>query len=748
MTEEERKALIDLGDVYENEPRPSKEMSQHDALIALGDVNDPKYTQSDNKVDDNKIRSPGTDVANLFFGTNYDEPIVSNDQIKSFGIGALQGAQRPGYLAAKGLDWAANKALGTHLEAPNVDEYFSNLPSVKAHPNYNLAGQFVGSTASELPIGSALNVGKQASVLGRLGSQAAFGAGQGAVDSGSLDPANMLMGGITGAGLSGALEGAGAFGRKYIGTKIPKEKKEFVEAGKRLGLLDSTPNPYKSGDMEGQQVYENELIHSPWTKDKEDAKNLLESLDQKSKQFKDSFDLHDTEGNPIEHEVTDSELKANMQKEIDKAYGDNLSKSKDNFSNLGKKGVGLSTPLNNYESYLRSIVNKYNDPKHVIAGRPEGNADVYNLAKEKLDAFENLNWSKDYVKTPEVSMVKKNGDSIGDNEKRESNPYFSASEIKESQEPQVGYNFKAPKSEGTGISYKKTGDMETSKRSSQDRRDHPDLNYATSLDSGLNQKIYDNFDNPQIKKMYSGLKDALHKDIDNSAEISGNKDIVNEWKDAKKYYKDNIVPFHDDEGVGKFVSTFKNSNPNSDDILKSLVSTGTSGNVTDLKKFLNLVPNIKNSLGYLHLNKSTLRDGPKPEIQTMVKNIGQLSPDTAKALYDSDKLQRIKDLNEYYQGLGSLRENLKNKNTGGWTKSLIGGGLLGGAGGGIGGIAGGLGAGLPGAAAGAILGGYVRPKIISKLMKIDPNKNFNYLSSLSRYAPQVGTSGALTANKI
>lgn len=497
---------------------------------------------------------------------------------EALGAGLLQGGQELGAGAAKYI--VPGLSLG-HLQAVAAPDY-SQLASVRANPGTFLAGDVAGGIASSGPLYDASGISQIPSALGRVGANTAFGAGLATVTNPNPTVGTALVGGALGGVPSGAVEGVNAGLNKLIG-EVPASQGDFNQALDTLGMTDDVPTPYKTGDVNGQKLFENTLINMPGSGALPIAQNIVDKFDQNVQDLRNGFD---SEGK------TSNELQQYAVKKINDQFDINNAEHKQNYQNISDyaNAGGIKVQLPSYTQSLQSIVNSAQDPaSQALLQEPP--SQVVSTAQKALDGL---------GRVPDGQF---------------------------------------------------------------------DFNTATKADAQLNSKIQDAYGSGdyQTANFYKAQQGALRQDIEDSVKQSGDPNLMGMWQDAKQNFAQKVAPFFDDNlPFSKYIGQKPNS-PIADNVLKDFVSTGKYGNPQELKTSLNLVPGLQDPLGYLHLNNASNlnRNVNKDDVANVLQQYGSLNQDTVNALYTPQQNNQLNALNLAYRGLGSLRSNVQNLNTGG-----------------------------------------------------------------------------------
>lgn len=214
---------------------------------------------------------------------------------------------------------------------------------------------------------------------------------------------------------------------------------------------------------------------------------------------------------------------------------------------------------------------------------------------------------------------------------------------------------------------------------------------GADLNKVLNKQMSNNVGANHDRALHhelTSLKDALNNDIDSSLGKNGAYDVLSAWREANKSYATTVAPFYSHKGLNQLIKKGFDE-PIADGAMKKLVKTGQSGNPTEIKQALSLVPGIQKDLGYLVLKSPAEMEGAAnvPELNSTLKALRGLDTPTAEAVFTPDQLEHVRALRDAYSSLGTLPQTMHNVNTGqkaNWANVM-------------GGYKGGLGAGLLGA---------------------------------------------------
>jgi len=248
--------------------------------------------------------------------------------------------------------------------------------------------------------------------------------------------------------------------------------------------------------------------------------------------------------------------------------------------------------------------------------------------------------------------------------------------------------------------------------------------------------------------IYSQLRDALGRDIEESIQSKGSPELKSEYDAAQKFYREKIVPF-EDKDVVKFVR--KGADP--DLIISSFIKKGSNDRSNLLDKLAHKLPQSQKGLLPYGFLSSSLENGEFNPLKfsSLYKGLGE---NQRKSLIPDEKLR--KDVEDYVKLVKMNTEPLtlmNNVKTGqrnlNFLPILISH-SLGGIGGGLTGYNQG---GAPGALAGTFLGALagltlpglvgkqaskyltspsVREKIVKKMIRGNPQSREEYAKALAQ----------------
>jgi len=170
------------------------------------------------------------------------------------------------------------------------------------------------------------------------------------------------------------------------------------------------------------------------------------------------------------------------------------------------------------------------------------------------------------------------------------------------------------------------------------------LKQTDFLRGKLGDKAHDAFmaNNTDLGKIFRSLREAADKDINQSIDKSGNKELDNLRDEAFKYYKENYTPFEEPE-----IMKFTRKGGDADLLTNAFIKTSkVSDRANLLSKIANkLTPEERNVLSYSYFSRA-IKDGELNPLalKTLYKSLGErqkqalLSDDMVKKLSDYSKL--------------------------------------------------------------------------------------------------------------
>lgn len=548
-----------------------------------------------------------------------------NGQSDNGGLGDL--AQQGISLGAGALKGASELGYGlssllTGGHSPKVD--FSNLESVKNNPGLYTTGNIAGSIASGVPeYNAALAATKML---------------PGAASLASRSPAianiltNLGAGGAIGAGGSPDNRLMGGVSGAAMGATFPAISEGLSGLGRGVtGTLTQENQPLNDAL---QRTGLSNQIPVPYKTGNDFAQKQYENI------------LSNIPGSGVLPDMK------NIGKALDNHTKEILSSFYPKQAGAGEFGVEANDrPLKDAPDVKSEVLSKINK-------QFEENNDLHKEMYENLANYADSNLTKIELPTYRQSLQ---------------------DILDKAKDPAAQALLQEPPANVVSTAQKALGGFENMK-------DKPlSFNDATKADAALNKRIKEAYGSGDYESanFFKQQKSALNNDIEKSVNNSGDPQIISAWQQAKGNFAQNVAPFFDENlPLAKYIGQ-KDNSPLADKILPDLVKKGELGNSIQLQKVLNLVPSIKNDLGYLHLTSGKVADDGKGISSVMLRQYKKLNPDVAKVLYNPETLQKIEDLHTVTSGLGTLPNVLHNINTGQKTnatnvlKAVGGGGLAG-----------------------------------------------------------------------
>lgn len=151
-------------------------------------------------------------------------------------------------------------------------------------------------------------------------------------------------------------------------------------------------------------------------------------------------------------------------------------------------------------------------------------------------------------------------------------------------------------------------------------------------------------------RIYSSLKDALTKDIDEAIPKDASNLMRQKYDIAQNFYKTSVVPLED-----KNILKFTREGGDPDLLLSSFVKTGTQDRGSLLRKLSdNLQPHLKGLLPYGFFSKAIENGELNPlKLRTLYKSLG---PTQKEALFSQPEL--AKSMSDYSKLVGMNTESL------------------------------------------------------------------------------------------
>jgi hypothetical protein len=176
-------------------------------------------------------------------------------------------------------------------------------------------------------------------------------------------------------------------------------------------------------------------------------------------------------------------------------------------------------------------------------------------------------------------------------------------------------------------------------------------------------------------RIVTQLQEALQQDIDKTLSNSGHKDILDAWKDARRDWASNVVPFQK-----KTLANQLSGEADAGNLYKTLTA-----NKESMRKVLNQLPqDVKNKISYHFIPKST-NVSSADEITPLALESGykSMKKSTRDNLLTPDQVQNRAEMKDLIDASGEARLSLNQPATGyrsaGVIKAIIMG-ALGGAG--------------------------------------------------------------------
>lgn len=273
---------------------------------------------------------------------------------------------------------------------------------------------------------------------------------------------------------------------------------------------------------------------------------------------------------------------------------------------------------------------------------------VRNKAREKaanlLNELKGGAEPEDIPKTllSHISSVKKEKKAIVKNK------YDTTFDIAE----QSGVNFDKPENFKNAVS----DILESQKNGGAKEIDSKDIKYIKSLRrkltmqpstlraahntrSDIGDAAYDSMgSSATTSAAYNRLKDAIDSDMRDAINRSGNKDIINLYQDATKFFKEEYVPYR-----GKKIDNLMQNKTDQ----KEMIIANALLDTQNKKIFENLPRELKNLVAYVKLGKGKhLENGETVVSPARTSNIAQsIEPSIRKRLFTDQQQMDFDDLN-------------------------------------------------------------------------------------------------------
>lgn len=160
--------------------------------------------------------------------------------------------------------------------------------------------------------------------------------------------------------------------------------------------------------------------------------------------------------------------------------------------------------------------------------------------------------------------------------------------------------------------------------------------HSRSTFGDLSQEHYAKGNN-YVGKMYSDLKEATNKDINDVISKSENPNIKDEWANALKYHKNNIVPY----SKNGFITRVFNNNIQPENLSGQLLTGNKEKILADLS------PEARRALAFKHFSKAGKEVGSDEaewSAAKLMNRYDQLSPRQQKVLFTPKERDQIASL--------------------------------------------------------------------------------------------------------
>jgi hypothetical protein len=518
----------------------------------------------------------------------------------AFGTGALQGGADVGYNIANipndvidQFNAKYNKNIAhIPLMKPNAAPYDAQRQAIDEHPMANVSGELVGGA---LPMGPMFAPEMIGNALTREGAAKLLGMGTltgfASAPSGSRTEGAVLGGALQAIPL-GIGKGVQQLGKFKVGTQIDEPA---VKAMEDVGLnKDIVPHVFNTTDDQAQKEYAMEVLPAAGNSHlRAQADAVAADLDNSAEDFLNSFNLTNAEGKSIVKEdgsfPSQTEMKENAVDKINKRLKSNALVSGVLYDGVDQIAADTGARVN-LNAYLKKLDDIANYKPTSGEGEPSEKA--VKFAKNELELLKSKGIDSDLTLNEALGVKNKDRNSL---------------------------LFKE----------------------------------ATDTDKRLNDRMGDNRGANKdwsYHRDLSQLKAALNNDID--ASTIGNEALAQSWRGAKDYWRQNVLPFHQDRQLSQFLHDGDNK-ADPDAISRVLIK---NDNPTSINKVLSLVPDIQDDLGILKLTsqEGTLRSNNKPLMKVAMQSIPNMSPDMRMALFGPEKEQKIKAFSDVYKKLEPL----------------------------------------------------------------------------------------------
>lgn len=260
-----------------------------------------------------------------------------------------------------------------------------------------------------------------------------------------------------------------------------------------------------------------------------------------------------------------------------------------------------------------------------------------------------------------------------------------------------------------------------------------DLSYKAAFDldkriNGALQKSDSSGDYPTSSILRS-LKGAINNDIDQSAENSGNIELTNAWKEAKKHFQENVIPLR--EGS---ISKFTDKNSDLDTLIPSFIKTGAYERPQLLNKLTeHLTDDQKSNLAHQYLTKSMKDIGGEDQLESdkVITAYNKLGKKQKDLLFRSQERSKLDDISKIRDMMGMDLKQMISPKTGEKAAKVTA--ILAP-------VAAGVAGGLPGAIAAASAGNLSKRAIMSDALK---NAYLKALQMSQEQNPNIGRAAYL-----
>ena len=172
------------------------------------------------------------------------------------------------------------------------------------------------------------------------------------------------------------------------------------------------------------------------------------------------------------------------------------------------------------------------------------------------------------------------------------------------------------------------------KKFQADSRSAKSLEQTHNMRSDLGDEVRAAKD-PTTKKAYADLRAALDKDLENAIASSGNNDIINQYRDALSFHRNNYLPYKD-----KSITNLLDNKVDENDLSKILLNSKNQQILADMPE------PIKNLLAFSKLGKGETLDGEIFTSPKRTSNLAQQIPASTRArLLTPEQQQELMKLN-------------------------------------------------------------------------------------------------------